>query len=69
MSEILRGEGDGKRTEILNAAYGQDADFFDFYRSMEALGDAVQTGTTMVLSPKSDLFQFFNSIPTPKGGN
>ena len=68
-SEILRGEGDGKRTEILNAAYGQDPDFFDFYRSMEALGNAIQEGTTMVLSPNSELFQFFNSIPKPKGGN
>ena len=68
-SEILRGEGDGKRTEILNAAYGQDPDFFDFYRSMEALGNAIQEGTTMVLSPSSELFQFFNSLPVPKDGN
>ena len=68
-SEILRGEGDGTRTNILNAAYGQDPDFFDFYRSMEALGNAIQEGTTMVLSPNSELFQFFNSIPVPKDGN
>jgi membrane protease subunit HflC len=64
-SEILRGEGDGARTTILNNAYGQDAEFFDFYRSMEALGSAVREGTTMVLSPDSELFQFFNSVPKP----
>ena len=62
-SEILRGQGDGLRTKILNDAYGQDASFFDFYRSMDALGNSVKTGTTMVLSPSSDLFQFFNDIP------
>ena len=64
-SEILRGEGDGLRTKILNDAYGQDSSFFDFYRSMDALGNSVKEGTTMVLSPNSDLFQFFNDIPKP----
>jgi len=64
-SEILRGQGDGSRTKILNNAYGQDASFFDFYRSMDALGNSVKEGTTMVLSPSSDLFQFFNDIPKP----
>jgi membrane protease subunit HflC len=64
-SEILRGQGDGLRTKILNDAYGQDQSFFDFYRSMDALGNSVKEGTTMVLSPKSELFQFFNNIPKP----
>jgi len=63
-SEILRGEGDGLRTKILSDAYGQDAEFFDFYRSMEALGNSVTDGTTMVLGPDSELFQFFR--PDPK---
>ncbi len=64
-SEILRGQGDGARTTILNNAYGQDPEFFDFYRSMEALGGAVRAGTSMVLSPDSELFSFFGSIPKP----
>jgi membrane protease subunit HflC len=64
-SEILRGEGDGLRTTILNNAYGQDAEFFDFYRSMEAFGNSIKPGTSMVLSPKSELFQFFNLVPAP----
>ncbi len=66
-SEILRGEGDGARTKILNDAYGQDEEFFDFYRSMEALGNSVTEGTSMVLSPDSDLFQFFGAVPKPAG--
>jgi modulator of FtsH protease HflC len=67
-SEILRGEGDGLRTTILNNAYGQDAEFFDFYRSMEAFGNAVKPGTQMILNPNSELFQFFNAIPRPVQG-
>jgi len=62
-SEILRGEGDGKKTRILNDAYGQDQAFFDFYRSMDVLGKAINEETMMVLSPDSDLFQFFGSVP------
>ena len=59
-SEILRGEGDGERTRILNTAYGRDPDFFDFYRSLAALGHSVTKGTTVVLSPDSELFKFFD---------
>jgi len=68
-SEILRGQGDGQKTTILNNAYGQDAEFFDFYRSMDALGIAVGNDTTLVLSPDSDLFQFFGAVPKVKSKN
>ena len=66
-SEILRGQGDGLRTTILNEAYGQGSEFFDFYRSMEAFGNSIKPGTSMVLSPQSQLFQFFNLVPKPVG--
>lgn len=58
-AQILRGEGDGERTRILNDAYGQDPAFFDFYRSLEAYGALGGDGTTMVLSPDTDFFRFF----------
>ncbi len=58
-AQILRGEGEGERTNILNAAFGKDPKFFAFYRSMEAYGEALGDGTTMVLSPDSEFFRFF----------
>lgn len=58
-SQIQRGIGEGAQTKILNNAYGQDEDFFEFYRSMEAYSKAFGEGTTMVLSPDSDFFKFF----------
>lgn len=59
-SQILRGEGEGKKTTILNDAFGQDPEFFGFYRSMEAYGAALGgDGTTMVLSPDSEFFRYF----------
>ncbi len=60
-SEILRGQGEGERNRILGEAFGRDVEFFDFYRSMEAYGEALGEGTTMVLTPDSDFFRFFGS--------
>lgn len=59
-SEILRGEGDAQRSSTFANAYQRDPSFFDFYRSMNAYGTALDnTGTTMLLSPNSEFFRFF----------
>jgi Membrane protease subunits, stomatin/prohibitin homologs len=58
-SQILRGEGDGERTRVLNDAYSRDPAFFDFFRSLEAYTALAGSGTTMVLKPDSDFFRFF----------
>jgi membrane protease subunit HflC len=58
-AQIQRGEGEGQQTTILNEAYGKDPKFFGFYRSMEAYGEALGEGTTMVLSPDSEFFRYF----------
>jgi membrane protease subunit HflC len=63
-SEILRGEGDAEKTRILGESYGQDPDFFAFFRSMQAYQDALPgNNTTVILSPDSDFFKYFG-----KGG-
>ncbi|WP_075217876.1 protease modulator HflC [Mongoliimonas terrestris] len=63
-AEILRGEGDAERSRIFAEAYTLDPSFFEFYRSMQAYNSAMgqNTGTTMVLSPTSEFFRFFNGI-------
>jgi membrane protease subunit HflC len=61
-SEILRGEGEAQRSATFAGAYQRDPAFFDFYRSMNAYGTALDnTGTTMVLSPNSEFFRFFRN--------
>ena len=63
ISEQLRGEGDGERNLILGRAYSQDAEFFQFYRSLrEYEKNLAGNDTTMVLSPNSDFFLYFNNI-------
>ncbi|HEX9703172.1 MAG TPA: protease modulator HflC [Rhodospirillales bacterium] len=64
LAEILRGQGEGERNRILGEAFGQDPVFFDFYRSMEAYGEALGAGTTMVLTPDSEFFRFFGTGKT-----
>jgi modulator of FtsH protease HflC len=67
-SEILRGEGEAQRSATFAGAYQRDPAFFDFYRSMNAYGTALDnTGTTMVLSPNSEFFRFFRD-PDGKEG-
>ncbi len=61
-SSILRGEGDAEKTKILADAFGQDPDFFAFYRSMQAYEDALPgSTTTLVTSPNSDFFRYFSA--------
>ena len=52
-SQIIRGNGDAKRNEIYNSVYGQDLEFFNFYRGLEACEEAFPKGTRIVISPDS----------------
>jgi len=62
-AEIARGSGEATRTRVLNDAFGQDQDFFNFYRSMQAYEAALSGESTfMVLSPDSEFFDFFSTI-------
>lgn len=59
-SEIMRGEGEAERNSLFAGAFSRDPEFFEFYRSMIAYATALEnTGTTMVLSPESEFFRFF----------
>ena len=61
-SEIMRGEGDGKRNKIFADAFGRDPQFFSFYRAMQSYEKALIGGdTSMILSPDSDFFKFFGN--------
>ena len=62
-AETLRGEGDGLAIQIYADAFGQDPEFFAFYRSMQAYRKSMDSqDTTMVLSPNSDFFRFFGNM-------
>ena len=59
-SEILKGEGDGKRNKIFADAFGKDLNFFSFYRAMQSYEKSLIGGeTSLILSPDSEFFRFF----------
>jgi membrane protease subunit HflC len=62
-SEIMKGEGDGQRNKIFADAFGQDPEFFAFYRAMQAYEKALIGGeTSLILSPDSEFFKFFGNV-------
>jgi len=59
-AEQIRGEGDAERTRIFADAFSRDADFFSFYRSMQALETGLRhNDTRMLLKPDSEFFRYF----------
>ena len=59
-AQETRGAGDSEAIRIYAESFGQDAEFFAFYRSMEAYRKSFnEKDTSMVLSPDSAFFRFF----------
>lgn len=60
-AQIIMGEADAEATRIYADAFNRDKDFYGFYRRMEAYKQAFGSGSSsMVLSPDSDFFRYFN---------
>ncbi len=57
----LSGEGDAERARIFARAYGRDAEFAAFYRSMRAYENALDQGTPIVVPPDSDFFRYMQN--------
>lgn len=74
-AEILRGDGDAEAQRLYNEAYGQNVDFFDFWRSMQAMEKGLSgDSTTFVGPPDGDFFRFFQNesggrLEASKSGN
>lgn len=59
-AQRLRGEGDSRASEIYAAAYGADAEFYGFYRSLQAYRHTFSSGDDlMVLDRDSEFFRYF----------
>jgi len=62
LAEQTRGVGDAERNRLFAEAYGKDADFFAFYRSMAAYENGLKSSDTrFLLRPDSDFFRFFGN--------
>jgi membrane protease subunit HflC len=78
-AQRVRGDGDAESIRVYADAFGQDQEFFAFYRSMQAYRDALNGRTTsFVLNPDGGFFRFFDNYggtvgnaapPAPKAGS
>lgn len=61
-ARIIEGEADAERNKVFAEAFNQDREFFEFYRSLEAYGKALQEDSTrLVLSPDHAFFDYMRS--------
>ena len=62
-AEITRGEADAERNAIFAEAFGEDPEFFEFYRSLNAYRAALKgDNSSIVMSPDSDFFNYFRDV-------
>ncbi len=62
-AEIIRGEADAERNAIFAEAFGEDPEFFEFYRSLNAYRAALKgDNSSIVMSPDSDFFNYFRDV-------
>jgi membrane protease subunit HflC len=61
-AQTMKGEGDAKAAAIYAAAYGKNAEFYAFYRSMQAYRDSFRSKSDiLVLDPSADFFKYLKS--------
>ncbi len=60
IEQEIRGNGDARATKIYADAYNRDREFYAFMRSMQAYKNSLRTGTTVLLSEKSDFLKYLN---------
>lgn len=65
-AETIRGQGDANASSTYAQAFGQNPEFYKFYRSLEAYRASFKShGDVLVVDPNSDFFKYFKS----SGGN
>ncbi len=61
-AQKTKGEGDAQAARIYAQAYGRNAEFYSFYRSMEAYRESFKSKSdVMVLEPSSDFFKYLRN--------
>ena len=65
-ARIIQGQADAERNRIFAQAYGQDAEFFEFYRSLTAYENSLKgENSSMVMTPESEFFNYLRSDTAP----
>lgn len=61
-AQLIRGDADAEATKIYADAFGQDEEFYEFFRSLNAYKATFSSAQDLIiLDPESDFFKHFNS--------
>ena len=61
-AQRVKGDGDAKASALYAAAFGQNPEFFNFYRSLEAYRNSFRNkGDVMVIDPNSEFFKYLKN--------
>ena len=67
-AQKIKGEGDAKASAIYAQAFGQNPEFYAFYRSLEAYRASFRNRSDLlVLDPSAEFFQYFKQYGTGRG--
>ncbi len=67
-AQRVKGEGDARASAVYAGAYGRNAEFYAFYRSMQAYRESFKSKSdVMVLDPSADFFKYMKN-PRAAGG-
>ena len=62
-AQKIKGEGDARAAAIYGQAFGQNPEFYAFYRSLEAYKNSFKNRTdVMVVDPSSDFFKYMKGM-------
>lgn len=61
-AEEIRGGADAEVTKIYGQAYGKDAEFFTFFRTLESYIRGIGANTTLMLRADSEFFRYLEDI-------
>ncbi|MBL8385540.1 MAG: protease modulator HflC [Burkholderiales bacterium] len=61
-AQAVKGDGDAKASAIYAAAFGQNPEFYSFYRSLEAYRNSFRNkGDVLVVEPSSEFFRYLKN--------
>ncbi|RUM47974.1 MAG: protease modulator HflC [Desulfocapsa sp.] len=58
----IKGKADAEATKIYGEVYGQDPEFYSFYKTLESYSEIVGDNTSLILSSDSDLYKYLKKI-------
>ena len=61
-AKILRGKADGDAARIYGRAYGRNAEFYQFYETLNSYKETIGDNTKLVIDINSPLYKYFSSI-------